>query len=89
MPLWIPQVLLALLILLTAATGIWLLINLRSVARLFRSTGEIEPGPGPRPAAKSTVVAMLVAFNVGWIGSIAVWSWAMTADATETVVADT
>lgn len=88
MPLWVPQILLALTILITAGTGIWLLINLRSVARLFRSTGEIEPGPGPRPASRSTVLAMLVAFNIGWIGSIAVWSWAMTDDATETIVSD-
>lgn len=86
MPLWIPQVLLAIAIVLTAATGTWLLINLRSVARLFRSTGEINPGPGRRFASKSTVIAMLVAFNIGWIGSVAIWSWALTEDASDVIV---
>lgn len=88
MPLWVPQVLLALAILLTAASGTWLLINLRSVARLFRSTGEIVPGPGRRLASKGTVVAMLIAFNVGWIGSIAIWSWVMTGEANQVVAAE-
>ena len=85
MPLWIAQVLLAIAILLTAIAAIWLLINLRAVARLFRNTGEIEPGPGPRRASKRTTLIMLVAFNLGWIASLAIWSWAMTDEANEMV----
>ena len=87
MPLWVPQVMLALAIVLTAAAGVWLMINLRAVARLFRGAGEITPGPGPRMASKSTTVLMLVLFNLGWIGSIAIWSWAMSGEANEVVEA--
>ncbi|AKH43062.1 hypothetical protein FHS61_001239 [Altererythrobacter atlanticus] len=81
MPLYVPQILLALAIMMTAVAGIWLLVNARAVARLFRSTGIIEPGPGPRRASRRAVVVALVAFNIGWIGSIAIWSWAMSDDA--------
>ncbi len=86
MPLLIPQILLALAILLACAAGVWLMINARSVARLFRSTGLIEPGPGPRLHSKRAVLAVFVAFNLGWIASIAIWSWAMSDEAAETVV---
>lgn len=85
MPLWVPQVLLALTIVVTAATGIWLLLNLRAIARLFRSSGVVEPGPGPRPPSKRTTAIMLILFNLAWIGSVAVWSWVMTGEANKVV----
>lgn len=88
MPLWVPQTMLALTIIVTAVTGVWLLINLRAVARLFRRSGVIQPGPGPRLASKRTTAMMLVLFNLAWIGSIAVWSWVMTGEANEVVEAE-
>ena len=88
MPLWVPQVLLGLAIAVTAASGIWLLINLRSVAGLFRSSGEITPGPGPRMASRARVITMLILFNLGWIASVAIWTWAMSEDASDVVVSD-
>lgn len=89
MLLYVPQIMLALAILLTAGTGVWLLINARSVARLFRHSDIIDPGPrlgrqSPRPP-RGVVLAMLAAFNVGWLGSVAIWSWAMTDEAVQVV----
>ena len=80
MPLWLVQTSLAVAILVTAASGVWLMINARAVARLFRGTGEIDPGPGPRRASRGTVWAVIVAFNLGWIASVSIWSWAMDSD---------
>lgn len=77
MPLWIPQAILALSIIITMATGVWLMLNARAVARLFRSTGFIVPGPGPRLAGRPAVIAALVMFNLGWIASVGIWSWAI------------
>ncbi|HZF46083.1 MAG TPA: hypothetical protein VEZ26_07090 [Sphingomonadaceae bacterium] len=89
MPLYVPQIMLALAIVLTAGTGVWLLINARAVARLFRHSDIIEPGPRlgrqSPPPPRGVVLAMLMAFNVGWLGSVAIWSWAMTDEAVEVV----
>ena len=78
MPLYVPQIMLALAIVLTAGTGVWLLINARAV-------------PGPRlgrqnpPPPRGVVLTMLIAFNIGWLGSVAIWSWAMTDEAVQVV----
>ncbi|OJV05822.1 MAG: hypothetical protein BGO06_12600 [Shinella sp. 65-6] len=89
MPLLVPQILLALAIALTVGAGLWLMINARSVARLFRRTGVIEPGPAfgrhAHPRSRRAVLAAIVAFNIGWIASVAIWSWAMTGAASEVV----
>ncbi|KPL69383.1 hypothetical protein SZ64_15465 [Erythrobacter sp. SG61-1L] len=88
MPLYVPQIALALAILLTAATGIWLLINARAVARLFRRSDIIQPGPAlgrQTPPPRRLVLAMLAGFTLGWVGSVAIWSWAMTEEAVEVV----
>lgn len=87
MPLWIPQTALALAIVLTAASGTLLMINARALARLFRKRPEIEPGPGPRGASRKVVIALLVAFNLGWITTVAIWSWVASGEAEEVVEA--
>ena len=85
MPLWIPQVALALAIIVTVGSGLWLMINARAVARLFGRGSEIEPGPGPRTASRGATWAVIAAFNLGWVASVAIWTWAMgTEDAIET-----
>ncbi|WP_336978729.1 hypothetical protein [Altererythrobacter fulvus] len=89
MPLYVPQILLALAIVLTAGTGVWLMINARAVARLFRHSDIIEPGPvlGRRriPPPRGLVMVMLAGFAFGAIASVAIWSWAMTEEAVEMV----
>ncbi len=84
MPLIIPQMLLALAVIATFAAGIWLMINARSVARVFRGN-LIDPGPGPRLASRRTVLAIITAFVLGFLASIAIWSWAMTDEAADAV----
>ncbi len=91
MPLVVVQIMLALAILLTAASGLWLMINARSLARVFRKSDVIEPGPSTgrhaRVQPKGRVLAVLVAFNLGWIGAVVIWSWAITQEASEVVEA--
>lgn len=88
MPLYVSQIVLAAAILLTSGTGVWLLINARAVARLFRRTDIIEPGPAlgrQAPPPRGVVLAMLAGFAIGCIGTITVWSWALTDEAVEVV----
>lgn len=84
MPLATTPILLALAILLTAVSGLWLLINARAVARLFRRGG-IEPGPGIRQASRKAALGWLIAFNVGWIACIVIWSFTASGEANEAV----
>ncbi len=55
-------------------SGIWLFAHARDVARVFRTLPDIEPGPGRKQASRSTVVGMLVLFNLSWIGALAFWA---------------
>lgn len=91
MPLAIVQIMLVLAIVVTAASGVWLMINARSVAWLFRKSEAIDPGPntGRRPhfQSRGRVLAVLVAFNIGWIAAVVIWSWAITEEASEVVEA--
>ncbi|QIG78976.1 hypothetical protein [Stakelama tenebrarum] len=64
--------LLVIAILVTAVTGIWLLLNARSVAALFRGVPDIEPGPGRKRAPRGTTIVMLILFNIGWISAVAI-----------------
>jgi len=58
----------------TLGAGIWLLLHLRDVARLFRDDPDIAVGPGRKAASRSTVWFVLIVFNVGWIGALVFWS---------------
>lgn len=91
MPLVFVQILLALSIVLTVIAGLWLMINARSLARLFRKADYIEPGPntGVRPQlhSKGKVLAVFVAFNIGWMAAVVIWSWAITEEASDLVEA--
>lgn len=70
--------------LVTLAAMIYLMINARSVALLFRKAG-LEPGPGRRVASKRAVIIALLAFNLGWIACIAIY-WTAWSGAAEEVV---
>ena len=58
----------------TLASGAWLLIHARDVARLFRTEPDVAVGPGRKQASKATTWAMLAVFNIGWIVALIFWS---------------
>ncbi|QZH75936.1 MAG: hypothetical protein JY451_04985 [Erythrobacter sp.] len=88
MPLEVPQMLIATFGVIALASGLWLLLNLRSVAAAFGNHRGIVPGPGPRTASRRKVIAVLIAFNLGWLASIGLWAWAIDRDASDVVVSD-
>lgn len=58
----------------TLGAGIWLLLHMRDVARVFRSQPDVAVGPGKRQAGRTTVILMLIVFNAGWIAALIFWS---------------
>ncbi|WP_126174049.1 hypothetical protein [Altericroceibacterium xinjiangense] len=78
MPLWLYAALLGLCAVTTLIAGIWLLLHLRDVARMFRRHEEITPGPGPRRASSGAVWVALALFNAGWIGAVVLWVFSNT-----------
>ncbi|MBZ6378412.1 hypothetical protein B5C34_13000 [Pacificimonas flava] len=88
MPLAVVPILFALAILVTAVSGVWLMLNARSVAALFRDRDVIEPGPGrPRRSRKAVIVA-LVLFNLGWMSAVAIQWASWEGETNEMVVPD-
>ncbi|MCL6250122.1 hypothetical protein M3P36_03550 [Altererythrobacter sp. KTW20L] len=89
MPLWFPLSILLLTTLVALASAGWLLLHAQDVARAFRTSTELEPGPDPRRASRrasrSTVIAMLVVFNLAWIAATGIWVYSLTDDA-QTVI---
>ncbi|GEM_PF-554689 len=88
MPLWSVQAIIAIFAIVAMASGVWLLLNLRALARIFRGTADLQPGPGPRGPSRKAVWTALVLFNLGWIASIAFWTWARDSDAAQAVEID-
>lgn len=58
----------------TLGSGIWLLLHLRDVARVFRSEPDVAVGPGKKQAGRTTVIFMLILFNAGWIAALLFWT---------------
>ena len=58
MPLWFLPALIALFAVVSLGAGIWLLLHLRDVARVFRGNrpGELVRGPGKRRATPAAVM---------------------------------
>ena len=81
MPLATFPILLTLAVLATLGSMIYLLINARSAAELFRKT-ELVPGPGRARTSRRAVITALVVFNLGWLCSIGIrWlTWSNTAN---------
>ena len=75
MPLWFLPALIAIFAIASLAAGIWLLLHLRDVARVFRGdqVGEMVRGPGRRGATSAAVWTALIVFNAGWIACIVIW----------------
>lgn len=88
MPLWLFPVLMALFAILSLATGIWLLLHLPDLARVFRGdrTGEIVPGPARRRASRSAVWLALILFNVGWLACLLIWVLVIGGDANQAIL---
>lgn len=76
-------------ILITFAAMIFLLLNLRAVASLLRGVGGIAPGPGKRMASRRAILIALVAFNLGWMASVAIWWTVWSGVANEAVEVET
>lgn len=87
MPLWFLPALIALFAVISLAAGIWLLLHLRDVARVFRGDrpGEMVRGPGPRRATPAAVWTALLIFNAGWIASIVIWTFVLGGEANTVV----
>lgn len=65
----------AFVILLTALSGIYLLINARSVIALFnRPSNELAPGPSSRHVPRGRLYLGLAGFAIGFILSFGFWS---------------
>lgn len=88
MPLWSAQAIIAFFAVMAMLSGIWLLLNLRAIARTFRGTADLRPGPGPRGPSRKAVWTAFILFNLGWIVSIAIWIWAMDEEAPGTIEGD-
>lgn len=83
MPLWFFPALIAFFAVVSLAAGIWLLLHLRDVARIFRGEkpGQMVRGPGPRKATPAAVWTAVAIFNGGWIVSIIIWFLVLSGEA--------
>lgn len=87
MPLWFFPALIALCAIVSLAAGIWLILHLRDVARLFRGNrpGGMVRGPGRQRATSAAVWTALVIFNAGWIACILIWIFVLAGEANTVV----
>lgn len=89
MPLWTFNLIFFGCIVATLVAGIWLLLNLNAVARLFAGSskrGEMVPAPGVRRVPPGRVWLMLAIFNLGWIGCAAIWVYTIDREEANAVV---
>ncbi len=87
MPLWFLPALIAFFAILSLTAGIWLLLHLRDVARVFRggSPGELVRGPGKQRATPTAVWTALLIFNAGWIACLIIWIFVLGGEANTVV----
>jgi hypothetical protein len=71
MPLWVYSAIYGLVIVVTIASGVWLLLHLTALARTFAGTADIVPSPKPARASRRTVGSMLAIFGGGLLLSVA------------------
>ena len=83
MPLWFLPALIAFFACVSLGAGIWLLLHLRDVARVFRGEkpGQMVRGPGPRRATPAAVWTALVIFNAGWVACAIIWIFVLGGEA--------
>ena len=87
MPLWFFPALMALFALLSLASGIWLLLHLPDLARVFRGDrdGDLVPGPTKRRASPSAIWLALALFNASWIACVLIWILVIGGDANQAI----
>lgn len=91
MPLWTANVIFAAFIIAALGAGIWLLLNLDGLARLFAGRGdqgEMVPARRRPSASSNKVWLMLIVFNLAWIACVLIWIYVMSGDANAIVEAD-
>lgn len=88
MPIWFFPALLALSAVVSIAAGIWLLLHAQAVAVLFRRHGDMVPAPRKPRASRGSVLLALLLFNLGWIASVAIWSFVISGEANDVVEQD-
>lgn len=88
MPLWFFPALLGLFAIISLISGIWLLLHLPDIARIFRGKqeGELVPGRAKRRASSATVWGMLLLFTAGWLACLTIWVLVIGGDANQVVV---
>lgn len=91
MPLWIANMIFAAFIIAALGTGIWLVLHLNSVARLFAGRadqGEMVPAPGRPRVPRAKTWLMLAIFNLAWIACVLIWIYVIGGEANTLVEAD-
>lgn len=71
MPLWLYSAIYGLVIVVTMASGIWLLLHLTALARTFAGAADIVPSPKPARASRRAVGLVLATFAAGLLLSVA------------------
>lgn len=91
MPLWTANLVFAAFIIAALASGIWLLLNLDGVAKLFAGRGdqgEMVPSRARPPVSRAKLWLMLAIFNLAWITCVLIWVYVIGGDANTLVEAD-
>lgn len=78
MPLWSFQAMIALAIISTLTSGIWLLLHLTAVAPTFAGTADIVPANSPTHASSGSVRTALAIFSVGLLVTLALMILVLT-----------
>lgn len=88
MSLWFFPALLGLFAIISLISGIWLLLHLPDVARVFRGKqdGELVPGRAKRRASSAAVWRRILLFNAGWLACLVIWVLVIGGDANQVVV---
>ena len=87
MPLWFFPALLGALATISLIAGIWLLLHLPDVARVFSGSRPTEfvRNSGRKAASRGAVWIALILFNGGWIACLLLYVFVMSGDANEVV----
>ena len=86
MPLGLFAAALGVSVLLTTASGYYLLINARSVAALFNTpTNDLAPGPAGRRVPRQRLFLAMALFAAGFAASLLIWSFAGTDPVSQSV----
>ncbi|WP_237700737.1 hypothetical protein [Citromicrobium sp. JLT1363] len=82
MPLWLFPTLMGALATISLVAGIWLLLHLPDVARIFRGrrNGEFVRSSGKKFASPGAVWLALILFNGGWIACVVLWVFVSGSD---------